>query len=118
MAVRDSHSYLDYVNKLVDEYNNITIILSVSNLFLLNILLCLNRLCQIIKLLKFKVGNRVRITTYKHFFSKGYSKNWSRKIFVIDSALKTNPRTYKIKDSNGKKILCCFYEKELLRSKL
>ena len=37
---------------------------------------------------KFKVGDRVRITKYRKFLSKGYTKNWSREIFVIDSVLK------------------------------
>ena len=40
---------------------------------------------------KFKFNDRVRITKYKNIFSKGYTENWSRKIFVIDSILKTNP---------------------------
>ena len=34
---------------------------------------------------KFKVNDRVRITKYKNSFSKGYTENWSREIFVIDS---------------------------------
>ena len=40
--------------------------------------------------------DRVRITKYKKYknlFSKGYTENWSREIFIIDSLLKTNPRT-------------------------
>ena len=41
--------------------------------------------------LKFKVGNRVRITKHKNIFSKGYTENWSGDIFIIDSVLKTNP---------------------------
>ena len=40
------------------------------------------------------------------------------KIKVNDSALKTNPWTNKIKDLNREKIVGCFYEKELLLSKL
>ena len=32
---------------------------------------------------KFKVGDRVRITKYKNIFSKSYTINWSREIFVI-----------------------------------
>ena len=35
----------------------------------------------------------------------------SRKIFIIDSVLKTNSWTYKIKDLNGEKILRRFHEK-------
>ena len=37
---------------------------------------------------KFKINNRVRITKYKNMFSKGYTENWSREIFIVDSVLK------------------------------
>ena len=40
---------------------------------------------------KFKVNDRVRIIKYKYIFSKGYTENKSREIFIIDSVLKTNP---------------------------
>ena len=59
---------------------------------------------------KFKVG-RVRITKNKNYFSKYYAENWSREIFIIESILKTNPCTYKIKDLNGEKKIRSFYEK-------
>ena len=57
--------------------------------------------------------NELLITKYKNIFSKCYTENWSREIFIIDSVLKTNPWTYKIKDLNGKKIIESLYEKEL-----
>ena len=73
---------------------------------MLIILLRLKTLSQILKLLpKFQVDNRARITKYKNIFSKGYTENWSRKIFIADSFLKTNPWTYKIKDLNREKII-------------
>ena len=50
-------------------------------------------------------------------FSKGYTENCSREIFIINSVLKTNPWTYKIKDLNGEKIIGKFYGKELFLSK-
>ena len=65
---------------------------------------------------KFKENDRVRITKYKNIFCKDYTENLSKKIFIINSVLKTNPWTYKIKDLNGEKIIGSFYEKELLRS--
>ena len=40
---------------------------------------------------KFKVNDRVRITKYKNIFSKGYTENWLREKFIINSVLKTNP---------------------------
>ena len=42
---------------------------------------------------KFIVNDTVRITKYKNIYSKSYSENWSREIFIIDSVLKTNPWT-------------------------
>ena len=65
-----------------------------------------------------KVGYRIRITKYKNIFSKGYTENWSRKIFVVDPVLKTNSWRHKIKDLNGEKIIESFYEKKLLLGKL
>ena len=65
---------------------------------------------------KFKVNDRVIITNYKNTFSKGYTENWSREIFIINSVLKTNFWTYKTKDLNGEKIIESFYERELLLS--
>ena len=56
------------------------------------------------------------MTKYKNTFNKGYTENWSREIFIINSVLKTNPCTYKIKDLDGEKKIGSFYEKELLRS--
>ena len=60
----------------------------------------------------------VRITKYKNIFSKAYTENWSREIFITDSVPKNNPCTYKMKALNGVKIIGSFYEKELLLSKL
>ena len=62
------------------------------------------------------MNDRIRITKYKNIVSKGYTENWSREIFIIDSVLKTNAWTYKIKDLNGEKTIGSFYGKELLRS--
>ena len=45
---------------------------------------------------EFKVNDRVRVTKHKNLFSNGYTKNCSRVIFIIDSALKTNPWIYKL----------------------
>ena len=55
------------------------------------------------KALKSKFNDKVRIIKYNNILSKGYTEYWSRKIFIIDSILKTNHWTYKIKDLNRKK---------------
>ena len=38
-----------------------------------------------------------------NIFSKAYTENWSREIFIIDSVLKTYPWTYKTKNLNREK---------------
>ena len=65
-----------------------------------------------------KTNIRVRITTYKNIFSKGYTESWSREIFIIDSVFKTNRWTYKTKNLNEEKIIifmknnyCCVNHK-------
>ena len=53
-----------------------------------------------LKALKFKINDSVKITKYKNIFSKGYTENWSREIFIVNSVLKTNPWSCQIKDLN------------------
>ena len=111
-----SKSYLPYLNKLVDQYIN-TYHHSINKK-------PINADCSALteknkmhpKAPKFKVNDRVSITKHKNIFSKGYTENWSREIFIIDSVLKTNPGTYKMKNINGEKIIGSFYETELLLS--
>lgn len=67
--------------------------------------------------IKFSVGDRVRIKTYKKTFANKYDPNWSREIFILNEILDTYPITYKIKDSNNEEIIGTFYNEELQKSK-
>ena len=68
--------------------------------------------------LKFKVGDKVRISKYKRkVFDKGYTPNWTDKVFIIDKVQYTNPITYKLKDLNNEEIKGSFYEPVLLKAK-
>ena len=40
---------------------------------------------------KFKVGDHVRISTYKTIFAKGYIPNWSKEVFVVSKIKNTVP---------------------------
>lgn len=68
------------------------------------------------KKIKFKIGDRVRITKFKEKFNDKYNANWTREIFTINQILQTNPTTYKIKDSNNEIIDGSFYNLELQKS--
>lgn len=65
---------------------------------------------------KFKVGDCVRISKYKHNFEKGYTPNWSTELFIIKKVNKTLPVTYHIEDQRKQNISGAFYEQELQRS--
>ena len=105
---------LDYFHRLVDEYND-TYHLSVSkNLIDAGYSALTEEIVTNLEAPKFKVCDRVKKTKYKNAFSKSYTINWSRKIFIIGPMMKTNPWTYRIKDLNGAKIIKSFYENKLL----
>ena len=60
---------------------------------------------------KFKVGDHVRISKYKNIFDKGYTPNWSEKVFVIKRIKNSVPWTYVVNDLNSDEIIRTFYEK-------
>ena len=103
MTVSDCSFYLPYLNKLVDQYNN-TYHHSIDKKPVNADYSALSEKIEMnSKAPKFKVNDRVIITRYKNTFSKSYTSNWSREIFIIDSGLRTNRWTYEIKDLKGKK---------------
>lgn len=65
------------------------------------------------KKVKFNVGNFVRISNPKQTFDKGYKKQWSDEIFLVQKVILSHPHTYTITDLNGEKIEGKFYEEEL-----
>ena len=64
---------------------------------------------------EYKVGDKVRITVKKNIFEKGYTNNWTDKVYTITEVLKTLPPTYKIKDDR-EDIEGTFYEQELQKT--
>ena len=64
---------------------------------------------------KYAVGDKVRITKKKNIFEKGFTINWTDKIYTITQVLKTLPPTYKIKDDK-EEIEGTFYQQELQKT--
>ena len=102
MTASDNKSYVSYLNKLVDEYNNNNHYSIDKKPINSDYSDFIEQIETNLKSAKVKVGDRVRINKYNNIFSKSYTKNWSREIFVVDSVLKTNPWTCKVKDLNWK----------------
>ena len=65
---------------------------------------------------RFKVGQKVRISKYKHIFQKGYLPSWSTEVFTIEKVQSTNPVTYILKDYQDNLISGGFYEFELSKT--
>ena len=89
--------YIDKLDDIVDEYNNIyhTTIkikpIDVKDNTYINADKEINN-----KDPKFKVGHHVRISKYKNIFAKGYIPNWSEEVFVIKKVKNAVPWTYVI----------------------
>ena len=62
---------------------------------------------------KFKVGDHVRVSRYKHVFEKCFTPNFTAESFVVDAVKPTNPITYRLKDYQGQPIQGGFYHEEL-----
>ena len=62
---------------------------------------------------KFKVGDHVRVSKYKHAFEKGFTPNFTAESFVVDAVKPTKPITYRLKDYQGNPIQGGFYQEEL-----
>ena len=95
MTANDRKSYLGYFNKFH------TIILLIVLLTKKSVdanysAMIKEIVIRVVKLLNLKLGLKSRLLG-TNISSKGYTKNWSREIFVADSTLKTNPWTYKSK---------------------
>ena len=102
MTANDGKPYLSFFNKLVDQ--NIVFCHSISKKPINGYYSALTKkIGAKAKSPKFKVSDRVRIAKYKNIFSKNYTKNRSRQMYIINSVLKNNPWTYKIKDLKEKK---------------
>ena len=66
---------------------------------------------------KLKVGDKVRISVKKDIFEKGFTINWSDKIYTVSQVLTTLPPTYRIKNDKEEELEGSFYEQELQKTK-
>lgn len=117
---RANHKFLDILQRLVDEYNNSihrTIRMKPNDVnhsierHLLNTVYRQPSLWE--RKPKFTIGDFVRISKYKHVFSKGYTANWTTEIFRIRKIQQTTPITYLLVDYSGENINGTFYAEEL-----
>ena len=72
MTANNKKSYLGYLNKLLDKYNNTCHRTVGKKPVDVDYYALTKEIETSPKSLKFKVGDRVKITKYKNVFSKGY----------------------------------------------
>lgn len=118
------YKYIDVLQNLVDQYNSSVhrttglipkLVTHADEKYLLKHVY--NRIGVKTKP-RFKKGDIVRISKFKHLFEKGYTANWSSELFKIVKVDPAWPVTYKLEDFAGEPILGNFYEPELLKTKL
>lgn len=120
-SFRGSYKWVDILPSLLDDYNNTihrTIKMKPKDVdrgneeYLLNAFYR-DRALPIQRKSKFKVGDYVRISKYKHIFSKGYTPNWTTEVFKINQIQKTVPITYLLHDLDDITINGTVYAEEL-----
>jgi len=68
-----------------------------------------------LKLPDLKVGQHVRIGKNRlHFEKKSQTEAWTPEVFVIESAVKSDPNYYCLRDLKGEEIVGAFYRQEIL----
>lgn len=66
---------------------------------------------------RFQKGDIVRISKYRHVFTKGYLPQWTTELFKITKVQLTNPVSYLLEDFAGRPISGAFYQEELQKTK-
>ncbi|XP_039314183.1 uncharacterized protein LOC113005768 [Solenopsis invicta] len=120
-TLNGNYKWIDLLPRLVLEYNSrrhrtidmrpINVTPAIAEKLLSTVYSCI----KIAAPARFKVDELVRVSKFKTIFDKGYTPNWTTKIFKIAKVQRTNPVTYLLKDSCGKHISGGFYEYELQR---
>lgn len=125
-SYRHSYKWIDILQELVDDYNNTkhrTIKMRPNEVnkenerYLLRTVYNSDTIWSQKKRTKFKLGDLVRMSKYKHVFSKGYTPNWTAEIFKINRILYTEPITYLLTDLDGNDIQGTVYQQELQLAK-
>jgi hypothetical protein len=121
MTNRDSKTFVDELQALVQSYNNSrhrTIKMKPSEVTKQNEQILRNRFLGDFLFLsqpvyKFAVNNRVVTAKTYDKFRKGYVIQWNDEILTVVSRKRTIPPTYKLEDADGNLIRGSFYENEL-----
>lgn len=120
ISLRGKYKWVDILQSLISKYNNRkhrTIKMKPNEVNITNEQHLLDTVYKKIENVKrkpkFKIGDFVRLSKYKHIFEKGYTPNWTTEIFKIRTVQPTNPTTYLLRDLDGQDINGSVYSEEL-----
>lgn len=123
-SLRGTYKWIDILQSLVSDYNKTkhrTIKMKPDDVTHNDEQYLLNTVYRPLRITsskaKFKIGDLVRISKYKHLFEKGYTPNWTGEVFKIRRVQKTDPITYLLQDLSSAPINGCFYTEELQLTK-
>lgn len=121
-SLNGNYKWVNMIQQLVDEYNETrhrTIKMAPKDVNpeneqrLLDTVYNHKRIIPFHNIAKFKVGDHVRLSKYKHVFEKGYLPSWTTEIFTVNKIQHTNPVTYLLVDWEGNEIKGGVYNEEL-----
>lgn len=122
-SLRGRYKWIDIIDDLVDEYNNSkhrTIRMAPYDVSSRNEQRLLDTVYNYVRTIpfikknnKFKVGDHVRLSKYKHVFEKGYLPSWTTEVFKISKIQNTVPITYLLVDWEGNEIKGGVYAEEM-----
>lgn len=122
--LQGSYNYVDYLRKIVQNYNNTwhrKIKMKPNDVNKKNEKLLLDTVYKLEKdekKAKFEPNDIVRISKNKTLFEKGYTANWGTELFTVASRNdNTNPITYNLIDGEGQPIYGVFYSEELQKAR-
>lgn len=124
-SLRGNYKWLDMISDLISSYNDTkhrTIKMRPKDVTMQNAKQLRRRIYKNFNVYpnnknKFKIGDKVRISKFKHVFEKGYTPNWTTEIFTVYRIQNTDPVTYKLKDYQNQPIEGGFYEQEIAKVK-
>lgn len=123
-SLQGNYKWINILPNLIAQYNNIkhhTIKMKPSDVNARNEKSLLQRVYTNFKIKthskKFNVGDKVRVSKFKHVFEKGYTPNWTTEVFTIRRIRNSLPvTTYELVDYQNQPIAGTFYEQELQKT--
>lgn len=124
-SYQGTYKWLDVLPMIVEKYNSSihsTIQMKPKDVNVKNAQQLLetvyNRIKKVdLRSIKYKVGDKVRLSKERSIFHKGYMPNWTTEVFTIKQIKLTNPITYLLQDQSGELIKGGFYKEELQTAK-